>query len=67
MPERDGKDQEEDVQRKRARAGSLTIVDCPQVSGAFIRRTFSFADDVFPFSGVSMDKRIRLPILLVVS
>ena len=33
MPERDGKDQGEDVaQSKRARAGSLALVDKPQVA-----------------------------------
>ena len=40
MPERDGKDQEEDSPKQAARAGSLVIVDKPQVAGTCILRAF---------------------------
>ena len=41
MPERDGKDQGEDIaQSKRARAGSLAIVDSPQVARTCILPVF---------------------------
>ena len=34
MPERDGKDQGEDIPKQRARAGSLALVDYSHTSGA---------------------------------
>ena len=40
MPEREGKDQERIVQSKRARAGSLALVDQPQVAITCILRAF---------------------------
>ena len=40
MPERDGKDKERIAQSKRARAGSLALVDKPQVARTCILRAF---------------------------
>ena len=52
MPERDGKDQGQES--KRARAGSLAIVDKSQVARTCILRAFFWcADAVLPFSCVT--------------
>ena len=48
-----GRTSERKAQSKRARAGSLAIVDRPQVARTCILRAFRFADAILPFFGAT--------------